>query len=102
MLEFRPIPEDGTRLLALEGGEIHVMQGGVQVSELPRLDDDERFTVQRVSGLYYTYLGLNFGPKFDVGCLAPLCRGPEPGWGEPCKPFTTLLILRYCFSLHGW
>lgn len=56
---FRPIPENSTRLLALEAGEIDIMQGDVQASEVTRLEEDERFTVQRVPSLSYTYVAFN-------------------------------------------
>jgi peptide/nickel transport system substrate-binding protein len=59
VVEFRPVPEDGTRLLALEGGEIDMYQGNVVPSELARLEADERFMVDRTPAAGYVYLGLN-------------------------------------------
>ncbi len=58
-LIFRTIPEDATRLLALEAGEIDIYQGGVVPQELPRLEQDSRFVVQRAAGTGYNYLGFN-------------------------------------------
>lgn len=57
-VEFRPIPEDGTRLLGLEAGEVDLYQGGVLTEEVPRLEEDARFTVQRVAGGFH-YVGFN-------------------------------------------
>ena len=57
--EFRTIPEDGTRLLAFEGGEIDLFQGGMVPGELARLESDDNFVVQRAPGTGYTYLGMN-------------------------------------------
>ncbi len=65
---FRPIPEDSTRLLAFEAGEIDVYQGGMVPQELPRLENDSRFVVQRAAGTGYTYLGFNTA----VGALGDL------------------------------
>ncbi len=58
-LIFRTIPEDATRLLAFEAGEIDIYQGGIVPQELPRLEQDPKFVVQRTPGTGYTYLGFN-------------------------------------------
>jgi len=58
-LIFRTIPEDSTRLLAFEAGEIDIFQGGIVPQELPRLEEDPRFVVQRTPGTGYNYLGFN-------------------------------------------
>lgn len=58
-LEFRPIPESATRLLALEGGQIDIFQGAVPAEDLPRLEQDDSLSLQRVSGLGYNYLAFN-------------------------------------------
>jgi peptide/nickel transport system substrate-binding protein len=65
-LVFRAIPENATRLLAFEAGEIDIYQGGVVPQELPRLESDPRFVVQRVPGTGYNYLGFNT----QVGALS--------------------------------
>ncbi len=67
-LVFRPIPEDGTRLLAFEAGEIDVMQAQPVPAELPRIEEDERFVVDRSGGTGYTYVGMNVNsePLNDV------------------------------------
>lgn len=59
VVEIRPIPEDGTRLLALEAGEIHMYQSNVTSSEVPRLEEDPNFVVSRTPGIGYEYLGMN-------------------------------------------
>ncbi len=59
ILVFRPIPEDATRLLAFEAGEIDVMQAQPVPSELPRIEADDRFVVDRSPGTGYTYVGMN-------------------------------------------
>ncbi|NLJ81418.1 MAG: ABC transporter substrate-binding protein, partial [Firmicutes bacterium] len=56
---FRPIPENSTRLLAFEAGEIDVFQGGVVPQEIDRLEADENYVVQRAPGTGYNYLGFN-------------------------------------------
>ncbi len=58
-LVFRPIPEDATRLLAFEAGEIDLMQAQPVPSELPRIEADDRFIVERSPGTGYTYVGMN-------------------------------------------
>lgn len=59
VIEFRPIPEDSARLLAFEAGEIHMFHGYVVADEVSRLEEDDRFVVQRKPGTGYHYLGLN-------------------------------------------
>ncbi|NLK08067.1 MAG: hypothetical protein GX316_05135 [Firmicutes bacterium] len=58
-LVFRTVPENSTRLLAFEAGEIDIFQGGVVPQELSRLEQDDRFAVQRAPGTGYNYLGFN-------------------------------------------
>jgi len=59
-IEFRIIPEDTTRLLSLEKGEIQILQNPIPVDELKRLKADPRLTVSEQLGINYTYLGFNF------------------------------------------
>lgn len=59
LIVFRPIPEDATRLLAFEAGELDIMQAQPVPSELPRLESDSRFVVERTPGTGYTYVGMN-------------------------------------------
>ncbi len=56
---FRAIPEDATRLMAFEAGEIDMYQGGMVPRELPRLERDPKVVVQRAPGTGYTYLGFH-------------------------------------------
>lgn len=56
---FRTIPENPTRLLAFEAGEIDVFQGGVVPRELDRLEEDPNIIVQRTPSTGYAYLGMN-------------------------------------------
>jgi peptide/nickel transport system substrate-binding protein len=58
-IEFRIIPENATRLLALEAGEIDVTQGQLPPEELNRLEADPNFILERTPGTGYTYLGFN-------------------------------------------
>ena len=67
-LEFRVIPENATRLLAFEAGEVDVTQGQLPPEELPRLEDDPAYILERIPGSGYTYLGFNtnVAPLDDV------------------------------------
>lgn len=56
---FRSIPENSTRLLAFEAGEIDIFQGGVVPQEINRLEEDPNYVVQRTPGTGYNYLGFN-------------------------------------------
>lgn len=56
---FRPIPEDATRLLAFEAGEIDLFPRAIVPSELPRLEEDSRFELKRIAAVGYVYLGFN-------------------------------------------
>ncbi len=58
-LEFRVIPENSTRLLAYEAGEIDTTQGQLPPEELDRLEEDPQFILERTPGTGYTYLGFN-------------------------------------------
>ncbi len=59
-MEFRIIPEDTTRLLSLEKGEIQLLQNPIPVDELSRLKTNPRLLVSENPGINYTYLGFNF------------------------------------------
>lgn len=59
IIEFRIIPENATRLLSLEAGEIDITQGQLPPEELPRLETDPAFVLERTEGTGYTYLGFN-------------------------------------------
>lgn len=59
-IEFRPITEDATRLLALEAGELDLFHGQVVPSALPRLEATSSIDVQRATGLGHAYVGMNF------------------------------------------
>jgi len=48
---FRPITEDGTRLLSFEAGEIDLFHGQVTPGEAPRLEATDGITVTRSTGL---------------------------------------------------
>ena len=56
---FSAIPENSTRLLAFEAGEIDIYQGGMVAQEIGRLEEDPRYVVQRTPGTGYNYLGFN-------------------------------------------
>ena len=65
-VEFRAIPEDATRLLALEAGEVDMFQGGVVPRELTRIEEDPNFNVDRTPAAGYEYLGFNLNnPPLD-------------------------------------
>lgn len=58
-VEFRIIPENATRLLAFEAGEIDATQGQLPPLDLPRIEADPNFVLERTQGTGYTYLGFN-------------------------------------------
>ena len=58
-IEFRVMPENSTRLLSFEAGEIDVTQSIIPATELPRLEEDDRFVLERTPGTGYTYLAFN-------------------------------------------
>ena len=58
-IEFRVMPENSTRLLSFEAGEIDATQSIIPATELPRLEEDDRFIIERTAGTGYTYLAFN-------------------------------------------
>src|SRR5690606_3045628 len=58
-IEFRPITEDATRLLAFEAGELDLFHGQVVPSALLRLESADNIVVQRATGLGHAYVGMN-------------------------------------------
>jgi len=58
-IKFRIIPEDITRLLSLEKGEIHIIQSPIPADELARLKLNPRLNVSERPGINYSYLGFN-------------------------------------------
>ena len=56
---IRTIPDNNVRLVALETGELDFIHSPVPPQDLDRLAKNNRLTVQRATGLGYTYLNLN-------------------------------------------
>ncbi len=94
VVEFRTIPEDATRLLAFEAGEIDMYHHGIPPLELERLEDDPDYVLQRTPGTGHTYLGFNTTaePLDDarvrqvISHLIPrqaMVEEVEEGMGEP-------------------
>ena len=63
-VEFRPIPENSARLLALEAGEIHTFYSGVVPDEVDRLEADDSVNVHRTPGTGYSYVGFNLRNEY--------------------------------------
>ena len=114
---FRTIPENATRLLAFEAGEIDLYQGGVVPQEINRLEADPRYIVQRAPGTGYNYLGFNtkVGALSDVrvrqamsylinreGIVSRVLNGVgTPGIGpvSPALPWFNPNVERYAYSV---
>ncbi|MBF8435484.1 ABC transporter substrate-binding protein [Halanaerobiaceae bacterium Z-7014] len=58
-LKFVPIPEDSSRLLAFEAGEIDMFQGGIVPMDLKRLEESDDVNVYRTPGTGYVHLAMN-------------------------------------------
>ncbi len=56
---FRVIPDDVTRVLALERGEIHLLQNSVPPDDVPLVKNNPRLEVITRPGINYSYLGFN-------------------------------------------
>lgn len=115
---FRTIPENATRLLAFEAGEIDLYQGGVVPQEINRLENDPRYIVQRAPGTGYNYLGFNtkVGALSDVrvrqamsylinreGIVSRVLNGiGTPGIGpvSPALPWFNPNVERYVYSVE--
>jgi peptide/nickel transport system substrate-binding protein len=69
-VEFVVIPEDATRLAALESGEVDVVAGtdAVPIDQLRRLEDTPGLTVytRPMVGVYYAYFNQAIEPLGDV------------------------------------
>lgn len=61
-VEFRPIPEDSSRLLAFEAEDIHVYQGGVLPREIDRLEEEG--WLQRTAGTGFDYVAFNVESQY--------------------------------------
>lgn len=61
-LIFRPFPEEATRLLAFQAGELDVIQDPVP-STVKTLEQDERFQVVRTTQLRNLWLGIENGDE---------------------------------------
>lgn len=115
---FRTIPENATRLLAFEAGEVDIYQGGVVPMEIGRLEADPNYVIQRTPGTGYTYLGFNtkVGSLSDVkvrqavsylinreGIVANVLNGiGEPGIGPVSisLPWFNESVVRYDYSIE--
>lgn len=58
-LVFRVIPDDVTRVMALERGEISLLLNSTPPDDLPRLQSNPRFNIIMEPGVNYVYLGMN-------------------------------------------
>jgi len=56
---FKIIPEDTTRLLSLEKGEVQLLQSPIPPDELPRLKENPELKLWMRPGINYSYLGFN-------------------------------------------
>lgn len=56
---FRVIPDDVTRVLALERGEVHLLQNSVPPDDLALLKKNPGLLVTMEPGVNYSYLGFN-------------------------------------------
>ena len=56
---FRIIPDDTTRLLSLEKGEIQLVQNPIPPDEIERLKKNPRLKVWMRPGINYSYIGFN-------------------------------------------
>jgi len=70
-INFRIIPEDITRLMSLEKGEIQLVQTPIPPDELERLKANPRLKVIAQPGTNYTYMGFNLR---DPVLAKPLVR----------------------------
>lgn len=58
-IEFRVLPDNVTRVMALEKGDIHLIQNSVPPDDVPLLEKNEKISVIMEPGINYTYLGFN-------------------------------------------
>jgi peptide/nickel transport system substrate-binding protein len=56
---FRVIPDDVTRIMALERGEVQILQNSVPADDLPVLAKNPQIAITTRPGINYTYLGFN-------------------------------------------
>ena len=63
-IEFFIIPDNTTRVAALEAGDIDLVHSPLSPMDIARLRDDDRFTVTEMGGLALTFL--NFNQRSEV------------------------------------
>ncbi len=56
---FRVVPDDVTRVLALERGEVQLIYNSVPPDDIPLLEKNPRLIVRMRPGINYSYLGFN-------------------------------------------
>lgn len=54
------IPDNTTRVSALEAGDIDLLHSPVSPQDIGRIESDDRFVVHQTTGLGHTYLNFNF------------------------------------------
>jgi len=57
---FRVLEDDVTRVLALEHGEVHLLQNSVPPDDIPLLEKDPDISLVMEQGVNYSYIGVNF------------------------------------------
>jgi len=58
-LRFDVIPEDGTRLTAIENQEIDLFQGGVLTDQISNINANNELDLYQTTGSGYNYIGFN-------------------------------------------
>lgn len=58
-IELRVIPDNSARVVALESGDLDLVQSPISPQDVKRMEGVEGFTVNRVPAAGYTYINLN-------------------------------------------
>jgi peptide/nickel transport system substrate-binding protein len=56
---FRVLPDDVTRVFALERGEVHLLQNSAPPDDIPMLEKNPRLRIVQRPGTSYSYIGFN-------------------------------------------
>lgn len=58
-IQFKIVPDNSARVVALESGDLDLVQSPLSPQDVTRLQADGKFTVNRVPAAGYTYVNLN-------------------------------------------
>jgi len=101
---FRILPDDVTRVMALEKGEVHLLQNSVPPDDMPILSKNPRLKVMVEPGVNYSYIGFNLAepPLSDLRVRQAIAHAIDREKLAGCLMRGTVIPARSLLSPSHW